>query len=511
MSQKTILNIKDLSVTIITKRIVEGVSLSVGRGQIVALVGANGCGKSTILRVIRAYADNSMDELDRQNTKIGGSVTLSRNLAVAHMPQNPRQDWQPGDNVPPERRRIVAALSESFGSDPEDKDPSKLSDGQLQKTVVIDTLTRDADLYLLDEPTNYLDLTGITALENQLEAMKRKGAAVLLVTHDRELTDNIADRTVCITPNGIYHCEGGFSNAWSLTTSDFENRRKQASDIKRRIKKLQEDVERHASWSAAKEKSKRGAGSAKPTIAKQAKKMAKRAQAVTSRVKREIEELNIRKPFVPKKLNLSFPQYDVRSCQAFSLREVSFNYGGSERTNLLSDITINGDTSTKACLMGANGAGKSTLFGLITGRLQPIVGECYRHPTVNIVYLPQGLHGYFDRPTLLENFVGCGSETDIRQYLGAALLRRDKVTEPITNFSQGELMRAAIVKCILQKAEYLLMDEPTSHLDIESIEVLEALLGSFPGGFLIVSHDRRFVQNVADRLYLLERSHLSLI
>ncbi|MFH1688360.1 MAG: ATP-binding cassette domain-containing protein [bacterium] len=511
MSQKTILNIKDLSVTFITKRIVDGVSLSVGRGQIVALVGANGCGKSTILRVIRAYAENTLDELDREQTAVGGSISLSRNLTTAHLPQNPRQLWRPEADITPEQRKSLAALAESFGIETENRNPAGLSDGQLQKAAIIDTLTREADLYLLDEPTNYLDLSGISALEERLEVMKSRGAAVLLVTHDRELTDNLADRTVCITPNGIYHCVGGFSNAWSLTTGDFESRAKQAASIRRRIKRLQEDVQRRASWAAGKEKSKKGARASKPTIAKQAKKMAARSKAVAGRVDREVEELNRKKPFIPKKLNLSFPPYDVRQIDAFSLREVSFSYDRHASVRLLESITLSGSTKDKQCLMGTNGAGKSTLFRLISGQLQPQTGECYRHPSANIAYLPQGLQGYFDRPTLLENFLGCGSETEIRQHLGAALLRRDKVTEPIANFSQGELMRAAIVRCILQKAEYLLMDEPTSHLDIESIEVLEALLNGFAGGYLIVSHDRRFVQNVAGKLYLLEGGHLSIV
>lgn len=101
--------------------------------------------------------------------------------------------------------------------------------------------------------------------------------------------------------------------------------------------------------------------------------------------------------------------------------------------------------------------------------------------------------------------------TVVRQYLGAALIRKDKVTEPIDQFSHGELMRSAIVKCILSKAEFLFLDEPTTHLDIESIEVLEHLLQNFNGGFLLISHDRSFVSNVADKLYMLEDGRLRLV
>ena len=129
--------------------------------------------------------------------------------------------------------------------------------------------------------------------------------------------------------------------------------------------------------------------------------------------------------------------------------------------------------------------------------------------SVPTTYLPQGLQGFFSRPTLLDNFSDCECDAStVRRHLGAALIRRDKVHQPLDKFSNGELMRAAIVRAILTRSEFLYLDEPTSHLDIESITVLEQMLAAFPGGFLLVSHDRTFVENVADRLLLLDHGRL---
>jgi ATP-binding cassette subfamily F protein 3 len=197
------------------------------------------------------------------------------------------------------------------------------------------------------------------------------------------------------------------------------------------------------------------------------------------------------------------------------MENVSFTYGrsgyGAGEDCLLTDITFAAGTRDKVCIMGANGAGKTTLLRLIQGGLEPTVGIIGRNAGVNLAVIPQGLSQFFTHPRLLDNFTDCGTdETEIRRFLGAALLRRDKVLEPIDNFSRGELMRAAVVKCLLQHAEFLLLDEPTSHLDIESIEVLEELLGDFHGGMLVISHDRAFVARVAETLYVLEDGRLRL-
>ena len=228
-------------------------------------------------------------------------------------------------------------------------------------------------------------------------------------------------------------------------------------------------------------------------------------------------ELANTKPFVPKELNLRFPEYEIKNRRLVSLENVSFCYGadkdGEDASRLvLRDVSIGVDTHDKVCLMGANGSGKSTLLKVIRGELAPTGGQRTYNASVRTASIPQGLTGFFTEPILLDNFANVNfDETSVRQYLGSALIRKDKTCDPVTTFSAGELMRAAVVKCILSKAEFLFLDEPTSHLDLESIEVLERLLQEFKGGFIVVSHDRSFVERVVDRLYYLDENHLRLV
>lgn len=510
MSTDTLLNIKDLSVSYLHTHVIKDLSLSVASGEVVALMGPNGCGKSTLLRVIRAHLDASLKLFDPLNDRIKGSVTTPHALRCAWLPQNLKCEWRPPERPEHGAATERARLRQAFDFDWHGGSIEELSDGQLQKLAVVETLTAGAELFLLDEPTNYLDLRGLEALEQAVTNLADQGRGLLLVTHDRVLTENVADMTYYLSPNGIHRSLGGFSQAWSLASSEYQARRKQAADIKRRMSGLRQDYRRRAGWSRRKEQSKRGAGSAKPSIGKQAKKMAQRAKAVNRRVEREMDALERVKPFVPKPVNLTFDRYDVPRREAFHLRDVCFRYG-DDSPWLIRDARLTVSTRDKVCLMGDNGSGKTTILKLLTEELQPVSGELHVNDGVNMRHLPQGLAGFFSEGVLIDNFADCGDQTTVRQHLGSVLLRRDKVTRPLHDFSQGELMRAALVHCVLQKAEFLLLDEPTSHLDIESIEVLQRLLAAFRGGFLLVSHDRRFVEHVADKLYLLEDARIRLI
>jgi ATP-binding cassette subfamily F protein 3 len=214
-------------------------------------------------------------------------------------------------------------------------------------------------------------------------------------------------------------------------------------------------------------------------------------------------------------VNLSFPRCEIRNRRVFSLVKVGFSYGSqpaNTRDYLLSAITLSAGTKDKLCLMGANGSGKSTILKLAQRLLKPTEGQVRLNRNVDTAYVPQGLVGFFPRRRLLDNFSETGQdETTIRRFLGGALIRKDKAGDRLDSFSYGELMRAAIVKCILIGAEFLFLDEPTSHLDIESVAVLERLLSNFAGGFLLVSHDRSLVANTADSLYLIESGRLRLV
>lgn len=519
---RMLVNFKRVSIALHDTPLFNNLLFTLGRGKVLALVGPNGCGKSTILRLILHEHSKCHEPFGWPDFRITGENFIQPGISIGLLPQMLRGN-EPfvfgSGSTDPRVARTMAVLCRDFSVTDIDKPVQDLSDGELQKRAIISLLLSDHDLYLFDEPTNYLDIAGITAFEQHVFHLKKRSKGVLLITHDRALTDELADRTILLTAHGIFKADGGATHAWSVRTSDFESRRRKSKSIHARITKLQDDVRARAGWAAAKEKSKKGARGAKGHISRLSAKMAKRAKAVQARAEREIEKLDATKPFIPKVLNLKFPEYEIRRRVVFSLRDTWFRYdagpphaNAKRRGFILSGIDISATTRDKVCLMGANGSGKTTLIRLILGDLSPSRGDCRLTGGVGIAHVPQGLAGFYQKARLLDNFDNCGcDETTIRQHLGAALLRKEKVCERVENLSYGELMRAAIVRCILEKAEFLLLDEPTSHLDIESIEVLEQLLHDFQGGFLMISHDRAFVANVADKLCLLDGGRLKLV
>ena len=507
MPSRMLVNCPDLSIYLDAVPLVQGLSLSVAAGEIIALIGANGCGKSTLLEEIRNRAAGTVTAPGPFEPHIKGAINLPSSLAVGYL----RQMIRGGKGTPssPTAGR-AAKLAVELGLDSPERSADSMSDGELQKAALAHVLTAESELLLLDEPTNYLDIAGLTVLEQHLDMLRRRGMGILIVTHDRTLTDNVADETVLMTRERCYRMPGGASAVWAMREDDISHRQQRTSEIKRKIRQLQDDVSRKNTWGANKEASKKGAGRAKPAIAKAAARLHARAKVSQRKKEWEIAKLEKTKPFVPKPVHLILPERTVRRRQVFSAEDVTFGYAPDRP--ILEDVTIGAMATDKTCLMGANGSGKSTLLKLIAGELEPAGGELARNMSVPVAVVPQGLAGYFTAEKLLDNFADCPlPESEIRRALGAVQLRREKVLEKVSAFSYGELMRAAVVRCLLAGAEFLILDEPTSHLDIETIQVLSDLLQRFDGGFLIVSHDRAFVAEIAERLYVLEDKRLRLV
>jgi ATPase subunit of ABC transporter with duplicated ATPase domains len=497
------------------KPILKNLSLSVGRNEIVAIIGANGSGKSTLFSLIHESCDRESYLIHREQLNITGTIDIAQGIIPFHLPQSIAEyENYPGNKYPNDNPGEYHYLLNSFGLEPQGENNIRLSDGQRQKMAIVAACLSDADLIMLDEPTNYLDIAGITAIENQLIRLRDKGCGILLVSHDRTLINNLADRTIYLTANGIFQTAGGYSKAWSLATDEFDARLKKVRTIKGKIERLQKEMRTRMSWSARKEKSKIGSANEKGHVSRLAAKMAARALTAQRKAEKEIERLKNAKPFIPKRLTLPLPEYNVSSKKVFSMEEIYFDYNKPQKkgNSLLQNITLTAGSHNKVCLMGTNGAGKTTLLRLILGKLNPDRGRVYLNKGIKLRYLPQGLAGFFKKEVLLDNF-SCyeGNQAVIRQALGAVLLTGDKVTESVDRFSQGELMRAAIVRCLMERAEFLILDEPTSHLDIESVEVLEKILRKFKGGLLFISHDRSFVENVAQELFILDKGKLKLV
>jgi len=239
----------------------------------------------------------------------------------------------------------------------------------------------------------------------------------------------------------------------------------------------------------------------------QAKLETKKSAAI-QKWKEEIDRLQQAKPVLETICSIKFPSYKVANRRVVSLEDGGLTLGSKcllEETNLMVH------TKDRIVLLGANGTGKTTLIRTCLGLIPVQIGTIHIHPSVSVFYIPQQVRDLFHGETLLSHFPGYLEVENVRNYLSANGIPGDRHFDAPDQFSPGELMKAAFIKAVLLQSEFLYMDEPTNHIDIPTIEMLESALHFFPGGYLIATHDRYFIQNLGDTVYMIEDQHLERI
>ncbi|BAZ06023.1 ABC-F family ATP-binding cassette domain-containing protein [Calothrix sp. NIES-3974] len=511
------LNVRAIQINFGLQEVLKNISFGLNAGEVIAITGANGAGKSSLLKCIAGTLAPS-----------SGEIQLQKGIHFAYLPQSRptekqsvmefllrdfpeiHKSYQKMHSRNIETIEYANAITEyleiggyeleskfarlllSFGFDETDlsRELQDFSEGQKQIFPLLQILASDAQLLILDEPTNHLDISMCLYLEKVICKEKQKGRSFIVVSHDRVFVDKIADRTLYIQRGESILVRGGYSQLLVHLEQDFQSRQELAVNIQDKIKKLETEARRKKVWAGRKEKEKNGAAD-KGFIGARAAKLAKRAKVVEQRQQQMLETLKAEKPFVEKKLNLSFADYTVANKHILSAQNLSKKFG--ERA-IFENVSLELTTQDRVAIIGDNGSGKTTLMKCLLGYEQASSGQIHRNNYAKWLYFPQNIQDYFTEKILLHNLMSYGvEEAIVRQFLGAAKLRRERVLQPISTLSYGELMRAAIVSAILASSEFLFLDEPTNHLDIESLEVLDQLLCQFPGGLLFISHDRQFI------------------
>jgi ATP-binding cassette subfamily F protein 3 len=517
------LHVRDLQVSFGPHEILKHISFDLNPGEALAITGPNGSGKTTLLKCITGSLSPS-----------AGSIQLKKDIAFSLLPQERpesnqtiiefllskfpkvQKTYQKMSQSHPESSDYADAIAEyteyggyeleaelkghafAFGFTEDDllRKMESFSEGQKQIWAIIQLFLTKAELLIMDEPLNHLDLSMRLYLEEAIRREKKRGRAFLIVSHDRIFIDRIADRTLYLQRGEGILDHGGYSTLLEHLERDFQSRKEHAEEIQRKIEKLEQEARRLKVWAARKEKENVGGYD---NVTKRAARLAKRAISAQHRKEKMIEKLKEEKPFVEKRINLSFPPYSVSNRRLVSAESISKRFG---EHLVFQNVDLELTTQDRMAVIGPNGSGKTTLMRCLLGQLQADAGRVYRNDHVNWIHLPQDIRGYFQKEILLDNLMVYGvEESTVRQFLGAAKLRREKVLQSISTLSHGELMRSAIVSAILAKAEFLFLDEPTSHLDIESLEVLDQLLAEFPGGMLFISHDRQFIAKNAEEVF----------
>ena len=497
------------------KNILDGLSFTVTAGERVGILGHNGCGKTTLFRIlvgelrpdegevmiapskrlglisqIPVYpegwtTEQVLKDAHRHLYQIAErmeelSLAMERDSSKALLAEYDRlqEDFRRlgGYDMDTDRSRVAngldispAMLHQSFDS---------LSGGEKTRVNLARLLLEKTDILLLDEPTNHLDLNSVEWLEQYINSFK---GTVLAISHDRYFIDQVADRVIEITDGHAEFYSGNYSFYMDEKQARFDLQMKQYEQEQAKLKQLGFTVERMKGWGINN------------------RTLYRRAMSIQHRMDR-IRKTE--KPKTEKTMKASFGEKDFSGDVVFKMKNVSKAFG--DRT-LFSDVNLNVEAGERIALLGDNGTGKSTFIKCLLGE-EDCGGKIQFGPTVKWGYLPQIIH--FDHPerSLYDTMLyekNCTPQT-ARDRLGAFLFQGEDVFKSVGNLSGGEQSRLRLCMLMDEKINLLILDEPTNHLDIASREWVEAAIEEFEGVLLFVSHDRYFIEKFAERIWLLE-------
>lgn len=360
-----------------------------------------------------------------------------------------------------------AALSQTVGS---------LSGGQRSKAAMAKLLLSDANLLLLDEPTNHLDIASVEWLE---EFLRGYHGAAIIISHDRYFLDRVTERTIELANGRLYKSNGSYTVHKEQRERDREIEEKHYKTAMQEIRRIEENIALLKQWN--REKSIRTAESKEKAVERL------RAQLVTP----EGEQATIR---------FDFSAAEVGGNEVLNVGELAMSFGDN---HLFKNVDFQLRRGERVFLLGPNGCGKTTLLKILNGQLEPDDGFIRLGAKVTVGYYDQVQANLDQTKTAIEELSDdypTMNATELRNALAAFLFRGDDVFKPISQLSGGEKARLLLLKLMLARHNLLLLDEPTNHLDITSREALEQALDGYTGTVLIVSHDRYFINRMADRI-----------
>ena len=474
-----LVNLESVSHAFGTRVLLDGVSLGIGAGEVIGVVGRNGDGKTTLLRILTG--DLVPDS---------GRVTISNSASIGVLSQH--QAGSPGETIRlvvldgaadhtyaarADRREIVEALL--AGVDLE-RPIETLSGGERRRVGLVEVLLGDHDLIVLDEPTNHLDVEAIAFLAAHLRSRTAAGLAMLVVSHDRWFLDAVCTRIWEVHDGVVDAYDGGYA-AYVLARVE---RQRQAAATEARRRNL---ARKELAWL------RRGA----PARTSKPKFRIEAAEALIGDVPPPRDQLALEK-FATSRLGK-----DV-----FDL--INVDYAVENRT-LLDRLTWSIGPGDRIGLVGVNGAGKSTLLDLLAGLRSPQGGKIKRGITLRVGYLSQGVGELDDEDRVLQSVTRLKQATKLatgREASASNLLEEfgftgDKLVARIGDLSGGERRRLQFLRLLLEEPNVLLLDEPTNDLDIDTLTVIEDYLDTWPGTLIVVSHDRYFLERVTDTSWAL--------
>jgi ABC transport system ATP-binding/permease protein len=475
VAPRNVINVEAVHKSYGRQPLLDGVSLGVAEGERIGVVGRNGGGKSTLLRMLAGVGSPDAGRVTHTGGLALGMLaqaepidptTTVRSFVVADRDEH---EWA----SQPRTRDVLTALLGGFGDDLLDRPMGPLSGGERRRVELSALLLRDLDVLLLDEPTNHLDVEAVAWLAAHLRA--RRGLALVVVTHDRWFLDEVSDRTWELVDGRVEQYDGGYS---AFVLAKAERARQSATSEQRRSNLLRKEL----AWL------RRGppARTSKPKFRVDA---ANELIATEPPPRNDVELLAFAGARLGKKV--------------VELHDVSLVLG--DRL-LLDRVTWNIGPGDRVGIVGANGAGKTSLVRVLLGRLRPSAGRVVTGSTVRPAYLSQHLEELDTTWRVLEAVqhvahqveIGGGRELSASQLCERLGFAPDRQRTPVADLSGGERRRLQLTRLLMGGPNLLVLDEPTNDFDVETLTALEDLLDSFAGTLLVISHDRYFAERVCN-------------
>ncbi len=478
MINEIILTLEDVSCVYGDRTIIKDVSLGIHAAEKIGIVGVNGCGKTTLLKILSGK--------QMPNT---GKITLRNNIKIGYLEQDVAfiphltvlQHTIPLEGEIHEEY-FYKSLLNKLGITDYDQLVGTLSGGQRRKADLARVLALEPDILVLDEPTNHLDLDTIEWLQNYLATTNK---SVIFVTHDRYFLDAVCTRIIEIEHTLLYSFEGNYSDY-------IRGKLIRSTDLQRKETRRSAQLKKELDW------------------------LSRGAKARTSKPKNHVDRVKelLSKSYLisNQELEISF-QIDRLGKTILELHRLAKSYGGR---SLFEEIDHNFQSMERIGIIGSNGCGKTTLLKMITGEVEPDLGAIKVGVNTHFSYYKQDEDSFDPNKTVYEYIAqfaetiktGAGTKVSATEMLQRFLFDGKMQQMKLSALSGGERKRLYLLKSLMFGANFIIMDEPTNDLDIRSLEVLEDYLDAFRGCLLIVSHDRYFLDRTVDYLFIFEKGRL---
>lgn len=488
MPGRLLLSVQDAYISFGNKSLFEGLSFNITEGDKICLVGKNGTGKTTLMNIIQGHTE--LD--DGIRWQLEGTTIGYLQQEVVVVPGQSVFDFifaqLKSEDQHDANAYKVEMVVQPLGLNIDDR-MDRLSGGQVRRAAIARALVEDPDVLLMDEPTNHLDLDIIEWLEEYLKSWR---GTLIIISHDKTFLSNVSDRVFWLDRGKLRVCPRGFKyfDEWSLQILELEEKELQA-----REKKLEQEVA-WASWGV------------KARLKRNVSRI-DRMEEERAKLKRDRNSFNR----MMAKIEMPPAEYEELSskivAEFFRVGKV-FSDHGTERV-ILDKFSLRIMRGDRIGVLGLNGSGKTSFLRLLVGELEADSGKVKISPAVEFSYFDQKRQDLEPEFSLWRNLCPDGDHIDVRGknrhvigYLKDFLFDADMAHQPVKTLSGGQKNRLMLAKILAHPKNFLILDEPTNDLDMETLDMLEEILAEYEGTLIIVSHDRDFLDQTVTKILAFE-------